>query len=343
MMMNVQRLGSLGGPEVFEGALEIVPTPGSGEFLVRVRACGVCGHDVLARSGKLSASIGDVIGHEISGVVEEVGSPDLGDWLGARVALVQRRSCGACAECESGWSQLCRNGPGFYGDDVPGGYSEYVLAGPGNAVRVPNSIDDATAAILSCGVGTGLHALRSADVGEADVVLISGASGGVGSHAVQLARHLGARVIATTSSSRHRNAVSEAGADIVLVRPDVASIREAAAALGRPRGVDVALEVTGLPMFSTSLRSLGARGRLVVIGNVTPSMLPLDPGLTIVKELRLLGSAHANREDLHEVVDLVAAGKIVPCVSQTFPLEHADAAHAAHDKHEHTGRVVLVP
>ena len=81
----------------------------------------------------------------------------------------------------------------------------------------------------------------------------------------------------------------------------------------------------------------------MLIGNVAPSELPLDPGLTIVKELRILGSAHANQDDLREIVDLVTRGRITPQVAQTFPLADVTAAHLAHDRHEQTGRVVLVP
>jgi D-arabinose 1-dehydrogenase-like Zn-dependent alcohol dehydrogenase len=259
------------------------------------------------------------------------------------VSLVQRRPCGTCDECHKGWTQLCRRGKGFYGDDIQGGYAEFVLADPQNAVPIPDSIDDATAAILSCGVGTGLHALKTAEVGAGDVVLITGASGGIGLHAVQLATVMGAKVIATTSSERNAKSIRDAGADVVLVRPDLSAVRAAARTLGRARGVDSALEVTGLPTFSLSLRSLGPRGRLVLIGNVDPAELPLDPGLTIVKELRILGSAHANREDLREVVDLVASGRVVPQVSQTFALADVSAAHRAHENHELTGRVVLLP
>ena len=343
MTMKVMRLSAFGGPDVFEPAVMEIPTPGPHEFLVKVAACGVCGHDVLSRTGHLSAAIGHVLGHEISGRVHWVGSPSLADWQGKRVALVQRRPCGACAECEAGLTAHCRNGPGFYGDDVQGGYAEFVLASPLNAVEIPDSIDDATASILSCAVGTGLHALRQAEVIESDVVVITGAGGGVGTHAVQLAAHLGVRVIATTSSAGKVDLIREAGADVVLVNPTSAQIREVTKGLGRPRGADACLEITGSPQFATSLRSLRPRGRLVLIGNVSPGSLPLDPGLTILKELRILGSAHANRDELRDVIDLVASGKIRPVVSQTFSLNDVSQAHVAQDANKQTGRIVLIP
>lgn len=342
-IMRVMRLNGFGGPEVFESAEIEVPKPSPGEFRVRVAACGVCGHDVLARRGKLSASKGDILGHEIAGMVEAVGSSDLDDWLGKRVALVQRRPCGTCPDCQAGNTSQCRQGPGFYGDDIQGGYAEFVLAGPLNAVQLPTVIDDATAAILSCGVGTGFRALRAAEINASDVVVITGAGGGVGLHAVQLAVGYQCRVIATTTDFAKVDIIREAGASEVLVNPSLSDIRSVAAEFNRPRGVDAVLEITGAPQFATSLRALAPRGRLVLIGNVDPAPISLDPGLTIVKELQVRGSAHATRTDLEEVVSMVADGRIVPVVARTWPLAQVSQAHAALETRQVTGRAVVVP
>ncbi|TFD15337.1 NADPH:quinone reductase [Cryobacterium sp. TMT1-2-2] len=337
------RVMSLCSPAQFVSTQIPVPTPTSGELLIRVTACGVCGHDLLAASGLLSAENGAVLGHEISGTVESVGSPDLTAWLGTRVALVQRRSCGECADCIAKHTSQCRSGPGFYGDDIQGGFAEFVLADPRNAVAIPDNIDGVTAAFLSCGVGTGLRALRAAKLEESDVVLVTGASGGVGLHTVQLAQHFGLRVIATTSREASTEALMQAGATEVIVDPTVGKIREVAARLGRLRGVDAAIEITGAPLFATSLRSLAPGGRLVLVGNVRPEVLALDPGLSIVKELQIIGSAHATREDLVEVVDLVASGSIHPIASRVFALNDLPKAFAALRSRSYTGRAVVVP
>jgi acryloyl-coenzyme A reductase len=342
-VMNVMRLTRLGGPDAFEAATVAVPVPGPQEFLVRVGACGVCGHDALARGGSLSAEVGDILGHEIAGTVESVGSTELAGWLGKRVALVQRRPCGECTDCLAGNTSHCRLGPGFYGDEIPGGYAEYVLAGPLNAVEVPDSIDDATAAILACGVGTSFHALQLAEVTERDVIVITGAGGGVGLHAVQLANHFNVVVIATTSSPNKVKSIRDAGASVVLINPSIKDLRSAAALHNRPRGADAVLEITGAPQFETSLRALGPRGRLVLIGNVSPAKLQLDPGLTILKELQIRGSAHATRSDLVEVVALVSAGKIRPVISQKFSLGDVAQAHAVMDARNQRGRLVVIP
>jgi D-arabinose 1-dehydrogenase-like Zn-dependent alcohol dehydrogenase len=345
--MRVVELAGPGGPEVLAPATRPVPRPSADQFLVRVAACGVCGHDLLARRGALAAGPGSVLGHEIAGEVVAVGTGvDRTSWLGRRVALVQRLPCGRCADCAGGLPTLCRDGPGFYGEDLPGGYAEYVVASPLNAVALPDSIDDVSAAILSCAVGTGLRALRSAGVGgpgAAPVVVVTGAGGGVGVHTVALARHLGATTVAVTGSPGKVERLRALGAHAVVVDPTARELRAVIAGLGGRRGADAVVEITGGPTFPVALRALAPRGRLVIVGNTEPATFPLDPGLMILKELRVHGSAHADRGDLAEVVELVSRGAITPVPARTWPLEKAAEAHDAVERRLVTGRAVIVP
>lgn len=351
-MMRVMELAGLGDPSVLRPATRPVPTPGRGELLVKVGAVGVCGHDVLARRGELAARPGVVLGHEISGTVVAVGPPEplgeapmdreLHSWTGVRVALVQRIPCGSCPDCLVGATSQCRRGPGFYGDDIQGGYAEYVLASPLNAVAVPGSIDDVTAAVLSCGVGTGFHALSTADLQPGDVTVVTGAGGGVGIHTVDVALASGYKVVAITGTERKAAMLELRGAHSVLVNPDVVAVREAIAELGRPRGADAVIEVTGAPTFALGLRSLAPGGRLMLVGNVDPGVLGLDAGLTIVKELQVRGSAHATRADLQEVVRLVSEGRIEPLTEQ-WSLDDVGEAHRALEARSVVGRAVVVP
>jgi acryloyl-coenzyme A reductase len=341
--MRVIELARPGGPEVLVPATRPVPSPAPDQLLVRVGACGVCGHDALARRGALGAGPGAVLGHELAGRVVATGEALSDDWVGRRVALVQRIPCGACARCRDGLSTLCRQGPGFYGEDLPGGYAEYVVASELNAVPLPDEIDDATGAILSCAVGTGLRALRSAEVGVGDVVVVTGAGGGVGVHTVQLARHLGCTVVAVTGSPGKADELRALGAHRVAVRPDARALREVVAELGGTRGADAVIEITGGPTFPIGLRALAPRGRLVLVGNTEPGPLPLEPGLMILKELRVHGSAHADRADLAAVIDMVRAGDIHPVPARRRPLAQARDAHTELDARAVTGRAVLVP
>jgi len=330
--ISVERFGLIDMP---------IPTAAQGEFLVKVSACGICGHDVLARNGKLKASKGHVIGHEISGTVVKAGSDELIPWVGKRVALVQRRPCGKCADCAKGLQTHCRKGPGFYGDDIQGGYAEYVLADPLNTAILPDSIDDRTGSILACAIGTGIRAIKAAALNESDIILITGAGGGVGIHAVEIAASKNLKVIAQTSSKSKVEMLLEVGATKVLVNPSPEEIRETAKSLGRDRGVDAVLELTGTPTFQSSLRSMRPRGKLVLVGNTIPEEIGVSLGLIILKELQIIGSANADLKDLIEAIRLVQSGAVKPIVSNTYQLEDVNQAHLDLESRSFAGRLVI--
>lgn len=319
------------------------PAPAEDEILVAVSACGVCGHDLLAMRGKLGTPLPAILGHEIAGIVERVGSQVSGFRVGDRVALVQREPCGRCDLCSDGAENLCRHGRGFYGEDRPGGYAEYVLASARNAVRLPEGVPDRAGAVLSCAIGTGWHALRKVGAARGDVAVVTGAGGGVGSHALQLCRHLGIHAIAVTSSEESREALMGLGAEhVVTLRPGAEALREQVRRLTGGQLADVVLEVAGPPTFSQSIGALAARGRLALIGNVEPRDVCFNPGLAILKELSVVGCAHGTREDLQDVVELVAAGHVQPLIDEEIAL--ADAARAlAEPRRSGPGRRLVVP
>jgi len=203
-------LTRFGGPAVLE-CHTVGPVPRVDQMLVRVAACGVCGHDLLNRQGHFPETKPPcVMGHEIAGTVETVGELVSGFTPGDRVALTQRVSCGVCPACRAGRDNLCRNGPNFYGEGISGGYGEFVVASPRNAVPLPTGTDLYTGATLSCALGTGWHALGRARLTAGDTVVVTAASGGVGLHTLLLARFLGLRVIAVTTSERKADMLLEA-------------------------------------------------------------------------------------------------------------------------------------
>lgn len=330
-----------GPPEVLHPGDQPEPSMGPDQVVVEVRACGVCGHDLLARSGSLTTSLPMTLGHEIAGVVVRSGSEVRDLEEGQRVALVQRIPCGSCAECRRGATNVCRKGPGFYGEDLPGGYSEYVLASPRNAVVLPEEITFEHGAVLSCGVGTGLRALARAGLGEGDLVVVTGAGGGVGMHTVTLAALKGYTVLAVTSSAHKREALAQAGAAAVCVSPSAPELRSLAKEMSGGRGANAAIEIAGPPTFEHSMASLAAGGRLVLVGNTSPRTVEVNPGPVIVRELEIVGSAHATRHDLAEVVSLVADGLLSPAIGMVRQLREAAEVHRAMEAREVTGRAVL--
>lgn len=337
--MRAVVLHEYGGPDMLRPASVERPVRGAGELLVRVRACGVCGHDLLARRGALGTRLPQILGHEIAGEIAEADEPGALA-VGDRVVLNQRLSCGECAACARGDPNLCTLGAGFYGEDLAGGYAEYVVARPGNAVRLPPDVSFEAAATLPCAVGTGLHALDRLELRRGETFLVTGANGGVGIHAVALAKLSGAVVVAVIRDATTEEEVIRAGADTVVMAAEGEfhrAVRER-----HPDGVDAAIECVGTPTLPSTLRSLRPGGRLAVVGNVQPEQpLELKLGLLILKEVTLLGSSHATPADLARAANLVASQQIIPHVARTFPFERAAEAHAFAESATAAGRIVL--
>jgi len=342
--MQAVVLREFGGPHNLRKESVPDPDPGAGEVLLKVRSCGVCFHDVINRRGDLPRTrVPAILGHEAAGEVIAVG-PDVKGWsVGDRAATLQRLSCGECLYCRQGRRSLCKRETRFFGEEIPGGYAGFMTAPVTGLGRVPTSIDWPVAATTCCTTGTAVHVVRTrGKVRAGETVLITGASGGVGMQAIQLAKLDGARVIAVTSSGVKAEVLLEAGADDVIVSHDLEFASEVRRrTLGE--GANVALEIVGSLTFAQTLRALAPGGRLVVVGNLKTASVDLNPGLVIVKELEILGAYATTRAELDEALRLVASGAVRPWVAEVLPLE--DAAHA-HDRLERrgvAGRLVLAP
>jgi acryloyl-coenzyme A reductase len=342
--MNAVVLRELGGPANLQLQRMPEPRPARGEVLLRVRACGVCHHDLIARRGDLGPlPLPAILGHEVVGEVIELGDDVTGWKIGDRAATLQRMSCGECAYCRQERNSLCKVDRRFFGEDIRGGYASRMTAPASGLSRVPESLSWPDAATVCCTTGTAVHVCRTRGrVTAGETVLITGASGGVGLQAVQLCTHDGARVIAVTSSASKVDALRAAGAWEVVVARDLEFV-DAAKEITRGEGVNVALEIVGSATFTKTLRCMAPGGRLVVVGNLDTGTFQLNPGLVIVKELEILGAYATTRGELGVALELTAAGKVKSCVSEVVPLGEAARAHFRMENREIAGRVVLTP
>lgn len=337
-------LRAFGSPGNLRPEIVPDPQPGAGEVLLRVHACGVCYHDVINRRGNLPrTSVPAILGHEAAGEVIAVG-PDVEGWsVGDRAATLQRLSCGQCGHCHAERNSLCKNDTRFFGEEIPGGYASYMAAPVAGLGRIPAGVPWPVAAVTCCTTGTAVHCLRTRGrLAPGETVLITGASGGVGMQAVQLARLDGGRVIAVTSSASKVEALQEAGADEVIVSPDLDFASEVRKRTGG-QGVDLALEIVGSLTFAQTLKTLAPGGRLVTVGNLETGIVDLNPGLVIVKELEILGAYATTQAELQESLRLIETGALRSWVSDVLPLHEAARAHDRLERKEVAGRLVLEP
>jgi D-arabinose 1-dehydrogenase-like Zn-dependent alcohol dehydrogenase len=342
--VNAVVLRVFGAPENLRLESVPEPQPGPGEVLLRVRACGVCHHDLINRRGNLPRThVPAILGHEVAGEVVEVGTGVSGWSTGDRAATLQRLSCGRCTQCRAGRNSLCRTDARFFGEEIPGGYATYLTAPVAGLGRVPPGLSWEAAATACCTTGTAVHVVRSrGKVCPEETVLVTGASGGVGLQVVQLARLDGARVFAVTSNRSKVEGLHQAGAHEVIVSPDLEFSAEVRRRMGGT-GIDVAIEIVGSRTFGETLRCMAPGGRVVVVGNLDTGLVSLNPGLVIVKELEILGAYATTGAELGEALGLLRSGEVSPYVSDALPLAQAARAHALLERREVSGRLVLLP
>jgi propanol-preferring alcohol dehydrogenase len=304
--------------------MQHIPIPSASEedVLVRVRAAGICHSDAHYRAGRSSMGRMPItLGHEVSGEVEWIGAKVSNVKAGDRVCLHYNISCGDCYHCKTGNEQFCA-AVKMIGHHIDGGYAEYIAMPARNALPLPEEISFEEGATLMCASATALHALRRGRVKVGETVAVFGV-GGLGFSAIQLAKALGAvEVYAVDIKQDKLELASEYGAiPIDASRVDaVEEIRKAT----RGRGVDVALEMIGLPVtMKQTVEALGVLGRAVIVG-LSQTPLEIHPYHTLIGyEAEIIGS---NDHLLHELPLLIdmACRKVLDTshvVSQTIPLD----------------------
>jgi len=307
----------------------------------------VCFHDVLTRNGTLKAgvSLPCVLGHEVAGTVLELGAQVKGFKVGDRVATTQRSYiCGHCRFCRSGFEPLCAQRI-FLGDvGLVGGYAQYLAISADCIAQVPDGVDLDHAAVAACAVGTVLNAVR--DVGRVqmgETVLITGAGGGLGLHAIQLARLAGARVLAQTTSADKVNLIREMGAHEVVLHQRGEPFAPLVRDMTQGHGADVIIDNVGTVLFEDMRKSLAIQGRWLMIGQLTGDFVPFNPAQFFLKNQSLLSVTSTSRSQLEDVLTLIQRGQVTPVIERKLPLSEAAQAHQAVEAGRTTGRWLLSP
>ena len=337
----------IGGADVLR--IEAVPTPMHGPrvVLIQVAACGVCTLDVATRNGtyRRGVELPLIPGHEIAGIVVQTGAEVRGCRIGDRVATTQRyHICGSCRYCRGGQETLCSERRFLGQQGMVGGYAEYVAVGEDNVAIIPPGVSAEHAAIAACAIGTTLNAVRDvARVQLGERVLVIGAGGGLGVHAVQVARLAGAQVIAQTSSQSKAALLAQVGAHEVLVTTRSEDFSERVLALTEGDGVDVLIDTVGTPLFNAMRRSLAINGRWILVGQVTGDFVPFNPAQLFLRNQSMLSVHSTTRAQLVDTLKLIARGDIRPVIAGVHDLEEIGEVHGRMEQGSVAGRIVVRP
>ena len=329
------------------------PVPAAGEVLIRVGAAGINNTDVNTRTGWYSKSVTAGSG---SGTRHAELSREDSAWTGLPLAFPRIQGADACGRIVAVGSGVdpTRVGervlvdpvlrtPGappfdatYFGSDRDGAFAEFATVPEANACRIASELSDVELASFPCAYGAAENMLTRAAVRAGETVLVTGASGGVGSAAVQLAQRRGAAVLALASTSKAA-AVAKIGADAVLSRDT-----DLVAALGR-ESVDVVVDVVGGRQFPQLLKVLRRGGRYAVAGAISGPMVELDLRTLYLKDLTMLGCTILEPEVFRNLIGYIERGEIEPILSATYPLRAIVDAQTAFLAKLHVGKIVLVP
>ncbi|MGH7460840.1 MAG: alcohol dehydrogenase catalytic domain-containing protein [Longimicrobiales bacterium] len=332
----------IGGPEVVRIEDVPRPTPGPGEVLLRVRAAALNHLDLWVRRGlPIETTMPHIGGSDVAGEVHELGAGVTGIERGALVVVDPSLGCGRCEWCLRGEQSVC-NSYRILGEHTQGGFAEFVVAPAANLYRLPAGTDPVFAAAAPLAYLTAWRALKTrARLAPGESVLITGASGGVASAAVQIAALLEARVYAVTTGANVER-VRALGAHVVYDRERVDYAKEIWRDTSK-RGVDVVLDSVGATTWQTNVRALARLGRLVVYGATTGAPAVTDLRTVFWKQLEIIGTTMSTHAEFREVMDLVFSGKLQPVVDSVLPLSEARAAHERLERGQQFGKIVLVP
>lgn len=296
-----------------------VPQPGPGQVAVAIEATGVCYRDLIDRAGRIPFLQTPVVpGHEGVGRVVAVGEG--ATWsTGDRVATLHRNNCGECATCSVGETSLCQSGAWVLGLIADGTYASHLIAPSNVFYRADDEMDAGMAASLHCTFGTAWRSLVTAGkLAKGERVLITGANGGVGAAAVQIAARFAREVVAVVRREGHEDYLRSLGATQVVVSKDNRFHYGVAPA-------DLALDCVGVPTFNAALRSLRVGGRVVVVGNVTDERSPVNLGHLITMGKSVIGPGGASPRDMAALLEEHRHKPFVSIVTGEFPLSEADA------------------
>ena len=342
--MKACRLIRHGRPGQYDFVPVPDPSPGPGEALISVRACGLNRLDLWTEEGGLPVPIQlpRIPGCEPSGQVFSVGA-GVSKWTaGDRVAVQSNLFCGECEFCRAGEETVCLSGR-LLGVQLDGGFAGKVLVPAGALVRIPENVSFEAAASLTLAAATAMHMLTNrVSVPPGSTVLVVGGTSGVGSAAIQIARSLGARVFALSSTAAKRELSMELGAEAAFDSSTDDWPKQVRHATAR-RGVDFVVEHVGGEILPKCFECLGRNGTVITCGATAGRDVAVNLWPLFVKQHRLVGSYGRTRLDMERTLQWASEGRIRPVIDSCGPMDELPQAIAKLRSGLVMGKLVLRP
>jgi NADPH:quinone reductase-like Zn-dependent oxidoreductase len=332
-----------GGPEVLEHAEFPAPEPGPGEVQVRLRAAALNRLDVFVRQGwpGLKLEYPHIPGADGAGEISALGEGVTDLKIGARVVINSNISCGRCSFCLAGKDNMCRDWH-LLGETTRGTYAEYVVVPAVNAALLPDGFEFAPAAAAGLVFHTAWHSLITRGQLQAgESVLIVGASGGVNTASIQVAKLAGAKVYVVGSNTEKLALAESLGADVLIDRSKQENWSEEVYGLTARQGVDVVVDNVGAGTMPLSMRAARKGGRILTVGNTAGPKFEIDNRFIFGKHLSILGSTMGTHTDFAAVMGMIFEGRLKPVLDRQYPLREAAAAQKRLETDQQMGKITL--
>lgn len=333
---------SHGGTEVLEYGELPTPEPGANQVLVKLKAAALNHMDIWVRKGwpGLKLAYPHIPGADGAGEIAALG-PGVTRWsVGDRVVINSNLGCGECEYCLAGFDNRCTSWE-LLGETVRGTYAEHVLVPASNVYPLPDGFDEHAAAAAGLVFHTAWHSLITrACLRPGESVLVVGASGGVNTAAIQIAKLVGATVYVVGSTAEKLTLAESLGADHLIDRSHEENWSKVVYNLSGRRGVDIVVDNVGTT-FPLSFRAARKGGRILTVGNTGGAKFEIDNRFIFGKHLSIIGSTMGTRSDFAVVMDLVFSGALKLALDRVFPLQEARAAHERLEKGEQLGKITL--
>ncbi|MEW6718248.1 MAG: zinc-binding dehydrogenase [Chloroflexota bacterium] len=331
-----------GDLEVLEYTDFPAPVPGAGEVLVRLKAAALNQLDIWVRKGwpGIKLEYPHIPGADGAGEVSALGE-GVDTWkVGDRVVINSNLGCGICSCCIAGQDNLCDDWH-LLGETVRGTYAEFALVPARNIYPLPEGFDPHAAAAAGLVFHTAWHSLITRGKLQAgESVLVVGASGGVNTACIQIAKLAGAKVYVVGTNAKKLSVAESLGADVLIDRSMEENWSKTVYKLTDKKGVDVVVDNVGTT-FPLSFRAARKGGRILTVGNTGGPKFEIDNRFIFGKHLTIIGSSMGTRTDFATVMELVFSGKLKPVVDKTFPLREAQAAQAYLEQGQQKGKITL--